>query len=650
MILQSVCKIVAVENSVTSIIPNPSFEKYNTCPSSWSQLDYSDTWYQATSATSDYFNSCGYLPSWIATPLPDGKGCVGAHCASGYMEYIGTNLLQPMHAGTKYTIKFNVSASRPDGTLSSHVTANDLSPIDVTIFGYTSSATFPINTLDCPASMGWVELGKVSYSPSDQWKTITLSFTPAADIYSIMLGGPCAMPSSYPLLGSSNLFYFIFDNLVLNKDDFFKSKNFLEVKGSFCNGDLELMAHPNQKNGIYQWYKNGVALSGETDTILSVSSKNYGIGKYSFRLSFNDPKILCSVSEYNVVPEKVDVDFNLSTTKGCEMEPVVFTNNTAAKGTFTWSFGDGSTSTSINPTHVYSQPGSYIIKLNVVSTYGCSLDNDVQTVLKVYEKPVVNFSADDVDDCYPHTVNFTNTSYLGQKYLWDFGDNTSSKLSDPKHTYYKAGVYDVKLSVTSANDCTVDTTIQSMIFVHNEARPVADFTYNPNPINIYDTEISFKDLSHSKISTWDWNYAVDGINQNSNTQNLWVKFPDNEGGVYPVKLKVSNHLECEDSITKNIVVFDFSTLFIPNAFTPNGDGVNDVLYIGHHHLNYFQIIIFNRWGEEIFRTNDPNDLWDGKVNGTKVQDDVYIYKVDWKGERDGRIVVDSKIGTVTVIR
>ncbi len=810
-----ICKVKSgTGTGVSSIIPNPSFENYNTCPSYFSQLDYADTWHQATTATSDYFNTCGYMPSMVPTPVPDGKACVGAYSVDGYKEYIGANLLQPMLAGTKYTIELNITATEANGDFSGFLSANSLSPIDVTIFGLSTTATFPISTMECPEPMGWIALGSVSYFPSDKWSKITISFTPSVNINAMMIGGSCTVPSDYPSYSSSNLFYFMFDNLVLNKDEYFKSKNSLDTTGSFCNKDLKLIGHPDQKNGIYQWYKNGIAIAGETDTILNVSAKNYGIGQYSFRLSFNDPAILCSVSSFDVQPEKISVDFLTSSTTACSLQPVTFTNQTKAKGNFrwefgdgnisqtnspvynyaspgtynvklslttpggctadttknsvvqiyptplakftinktadcniinanftnqstvggnyTWDFGDGSIDNSVNPIHVFSTPGTYDVKLSVLSVNGCVDDTIVKqallssdfklvnfsvtnnqgcapynttfnnsssligtcewdfgdgtassasnpshiytqagtytvklkvtsvdacvietiktSMITVYDKPQINFTADDMDDCYPHTVNFTNTSTSGSTCFWEFGDNSTSNSWSSKHIYTTSGTYDVKLAITSVHNCIADTIVNAMILVHNEPKPVADFSFNPQPTNIFQTEISFTDLSYSKITNWQWYFDIDGSIDSTNEQNPTKKFPEEKGGVYPVLLKVSNALGCDDTLRKKVVIFDFSTIYIPNAFTPNNDGKNDVLYIGHSNLSYFKLLIFDRWGEVVFQTNNADEQWDGKCKGEPVQMDVYTYKADWKGERNGYEIMDSKTGTITVIR
>ncbi|HTB05993.1 MAG TPA: gliding motility-associated C-terminal domain-containing protein, partial [Bacteroidia bacterium] len=98
---------------------------------------------------------------------------------------------------------------------------------------------------------------------------------------------------------------------------------------------------------------------------------------------------------------------------------------------------------------------------------------------------------------------------------------------------------------------------------------------------------------------------------------------------YCPHLTVTNKYGCVDSITQCIVIEPFFTLYIPNAFSPNGDGVNDIFTAKGTYVCEFQMYIFDRWGMQLFYTEDMNRGWDGTVNGGQnvEQEDTYVYLI-----------------------
>ncbi len=103
------CNTILGGGGVESIIPNPSFEEMDCCPQSFSELNCAMEWEQATSGTSDFLHTCGFFPSGVPTPLPDGDGCLAALVLVGWQEYVGVCLDAPMTAGTSYTLSMMVA-------------------------------------------------------------------------------------------------------------------------------------------------------------------------------------------------------------------------------------------------------------------------------------------------------------------------------------------------------------------------------------------------------------------------------------------------------------------------------------------------------------------------------------------------------------
>lgn len=208
--------------AVTSLIPNPSFEQNSCCPSSFSQLYCADNWIQASNATSDYFNLCGYTGIFNSpnTPLPGapgGAGYGGFYSNPGWEENIGACLTSPMLAGTQYTLNLNLAYSVGSTTL------------DLSIYGTPNCSDLPWGTSSCAVGSGsWMLLGftTVTLPANQSWNVVTVVFTPPVDIYAVSIGGPCGGQAP------ANNYYFL-DELTLASSASFNSGGITET-GNWC--------------------------------------------------------------------------------------------------------------------------------------------------------------------------------------------------------------------------------------------------------------------------------------------------------------------------------------------------------------------------------------------------------------------------------
>src|SRR4029077_637179 len=158
--------------------------------------------------------------------------------------------------------------------------------------------------------------------------------------------------------------------------------------------------------------------------------------------------------------------------------------------------------------------------------------------------------------------------------------------------------------------------------------PHANYIASPQPTTIIDPTITYTDQSTDLygIVNWAWRFG-DPLDGTSNIQNPSYTYKDT--GTYCPTLTVTNKYGCVDSITKCIVIEPFFTLYIPNAFSPNGDGTNDIFTAKGDYVCGFQMYIFDRWGMQIFYTEDINKGWNGTINGGNnlVQEDTYVYLI-----------------------
>lgn len=307
-----VCEFIEIR----SLIPNPSFEFMDCCPDSHYRLDCAKPWVQAFGITPDYIHNCGWEPENINVPrpFPDGDAIVGI--LNGrvpqnlprepfWKEYAVTCLRKPMKIGESYTIEFSLG-------FSSNLRSP---PLELTIYGTSDCSNLPIRpTLEepgCPTQFPeWINLGsKFLENPEDgpSWLTDSFEFTPTIDISAIAIG-----PSCEPFEGDIGNYYFL-DNLIMEETFLFQFE--LIESGNPCTNDLRLSIDATTALE-YQWYKDSIALVGETGSSLRIDDGN---GNYQVRLINPDG---CRMSPPYTYVEPAIITTDVEATI-CEGEPYI---------------------------------------------------------------------------------------------------------------------------------------------------------------------------------------------------------------------------------------------------------------------------------------------------------------------------------------
>ncbi|MDR2836573.1 MAG: gliding motility-associated C-terminal domain-containing protein [Bacteroidales bacterium] len=270
--------------------------------------------------------------------------------------------------------------------------------------------------------------------------------------------------------------------------------------------------------------------------------------------------------------------------------------------------------------------------------------------------PPVAIIADHLSSCPNDVYLFSEISEdFGQTYLWNFGDGGSLKSKNPQYRYNKSGIFTVSCQVTDLNGCKNSQSIEDFIEIFPS--PIADFYTTPDIITIVNPFVTIENITTGATSYF-WDYG-DGTNSFWSEDMRQVHIY-NDMDEFVITLVAKSDHDCLDTITKTIFIRNKFSFYVPTAFTPNGDGHNDLFYVSGNGISKenFLLTIVDRFGERIFEidTYDPehveNMAWDGTLKkgfhkkGEKaIENGIYIWRckyVDLNGkhhEETGQVLL-----------
>lgn len=396
---------------------------------------------------------------------------------------------------------------------------------------------------------------------------------------------------------------------------------------------------------FYQWdFGDGETGNGQTENHTFFNDTDEP-ALYTVTLISENLQLCADTFLYDIIVSPTPVSqFLLSDTESCTFPVTVQTTNTSlfADG-YEWEFAPFGNSQLAEPEIIIGDVGSWNITLNASNSYGC--ENSSAQTFTVHPLPEANYTVNPGFGCVDLDVQFTNESSGAVAYEWNFGDGNTSVDLNPAHTYDTPGYYDITLVATTNQGCTDTIFVETDVAVYPV--PIADFSLTPEVTDVYSPEIEFTDLSIDP-QNWFWQFG-DGYTSTEQDPSHVYELP----GTYLINLTVTNIYGCESRDEGVVTIADEFDIYVPNAFTPDNDQVNDVFRAeigGKELVDYYQLQVFDRWGTVVFESNDMDAVWIGDNRGGThyAQNDVYIWQVKFrlKGAERSEIMR----GHVTLIR
>lgn len=413
---------------------------------------------------------------------------------------------------------------------------------------------------------------------------------------------------------------------------------------SVCEGTNVIIVANSSTTGVsYTWSgPNGFTAVGQNLT-LNNTTLNMS-GNYVVTVTKNNCSTTASRS-ISINPNPVAA-FTMPSFVCMPGGSVKFTNSsTISSGTMTyfWNLGDGSTSTATSPSKVYASSGSYNIKLVATSNKGCT-DSVTKTFNQFFNKPTAAFSVNrdtlcqGIENIFTDNSTAPNSSITNRR--WNFGDNnswTNTTATTRNKTYANAGTFVAKLIVTNTQGCVSDTAKKTVVVY---VQPKVDA--GPSFLVPEGTLVTFKpSVNDSTNVNFLWSPPT-GLNR-VDTLRPSLTATDDRQYILTATGKVGG-CQAKDTLTVKVL----KKIKVPNAFSPNGDGVNDRWEIENLEAYVFATVrVFNRYGQIVYESRGYGVSWDGTYKGKPIPVGVYYYIIDFKNPN---YFFPQLSGSVTIIR
>lgn len=424
------------------------------------------------------------------------------------------------------------------------------------------------------------------------------------------------------------------------------------IPANLCSGGKIQFRNESQMASSFFWDFGDPASNGDTSRAKNPSYNYPDTGSYQVML-IADPGSKCADTTYKTfrVFDSVQVEYSYIGDQCLNTNSFDFTTSGTftTDATFLWDFGTttslGASTTQISPKGVvFPAAGTYDVTVTVTDK-GCS--KSFTQKIAVYDNPEIGELVEPAQECLPYTVTFLDqtSAYGAVQHYWIFGDGTTSSQPNPTHTYREPGTYTVQHMIKTVEGC-LDS----------------GYSIYPNVIEVFPVPRSKMEVSPKERSIYTPIFTVTNFSEGDNLTETFL--PDGRSlrnmtsetmvmedtGTYILKQVSTNSYGCADTIYDTIRVTTPFNLYVPDAFTPNGDGLNDEFFFTATDVRTAEFHIFNRWGDEVFRSTDLYARWNGRRmnRGELLPGGVYTYVLILHVKKGG--YHHREEGTITLIR
>jgi large repetitive protein len=324
-------------------------------------------------------------------------------------------------------------------------------------------------------------------------------------------------------------------------------------------------------------------------------------------------------------------------------QPVVTQVAATATEEYQWYVNELPAGNEQSPVFTFDAVGTYEINVVVFNSYGCT--NEATSIYEIHPLPVIDIMPEIMNGCPPLVVQFDNETENGATWFWTATNGATSTDMFPTMTFETTGLYDVQLVATSPFGCQTTQVYEDLIEVY--PTPYSNFSFEPNDDVIYEVDVQFNNLSQGAVA-YQWNF------DDGNYSNIVSPIHEfQNGGLYVVTLTAQNEFGCTDKHIAGVNIDNTFFTFMPNAFTPDNDGINDAfgpVFSSTEEIKNYRFYVKNKWGEIIFETDNPETKWSGnhKSEGYYLHTDVFTWVIQL--EFTNQQLNKTHEGTVTLIR
>ncbi len=417
-----------------------------------------------------------------------------------------------------------------------------------------------------------------------------------------------------------------------------------KISTQYCLLDTITLSTPAKANYTYQWTGPNNFSSTASTIKLPITSYNMA-GAYVLSVTeFGCTSDTAEVVLVKIGQKPVD-NFTITPVNLCTpQQSFNITNNSSDYATLQWDYGAGAnppTVVNANTVNVtYSTYGLKTVTLTATGMTGCV--TTLSQTLMAPQKPAIPVITSNGKVCVGDTLRMSTTS-VGDSYLWSGPNGFTSTAASIKipATAAAAGTYTLVVTVglcsSDAGSIVIDPSQIIPI-------PIASFTANPViPSSLpVPTSVAFTNTS-TLADSYLWSFGDGSTSTAVNPVHTY-----NSKGDFTVTLTATSQGTCNNNVSKGKLILRYQVvIFIPNTFTPNGDGINDVFNVKITSLKTYHISIFNRLGSKLFDGYDLANAWAGTYQGHPVPIGTYYYVIDAVSLNDDNL---KESGFVTVLR